>query len=132
VIRRDRNSNTGGFSQDVKLTPSDVGKFALLIGFVSSERINPDGAITGLPYLHGYMMESINSRGGTINAYLQGQQMLARPFKNDQWVTMFGVFPVPKGTVAIKFFLNQAERSTLKTRTSAFRTSGMASRPLQA
>src|SRR5215470_3690759 len=49
--------NKGYFLQDVTLPDGSVGKYALLIGRVSSERINADGAITGLPYLYGYMME---------------------------------------------------------------------------
>ena len=71
-----RVRNKGYFLQDVSLPEGVVGKYALLIGRVSSERINADGAITGLPYLYGYMMEGTNPRGGRILSYLQGQQML--------------------------------------------------------
>src|SRR5687767_10052224 len=121
VIRRDGSSSSGGFAQDVSLSALDVGKYALLIGNGFSERINSDGAITGLPNLYGYMMESINSKGGRINAYLQGQRMLARPVKKDQWVTMFGIFRIPKGTVGIRFFLHQAERKGVPLNGSAAR-----------
>src|SRR5689334_9807221 len=50
--------NGGYFIQDATLPNDSVGKFAVLIGKAASERINPDGAITGLPYLYGYMLES--------------------------------------------------------------------------
>jgi hypothetical protein len=55
--------NQGCFLQDVTLPTGSIGKYALLIGRTSSERINVDGAITGLPYLYDYMMESANPRG---------------------------------------------------------------------
>jgi hypothetical protein len=113
--------NKGEFVQDVNLTQSDIGKFALLIGRGSSERINDDGAITGLPYLYGYMMDSSNPRGSRIYAYLQGQQMRARASYQDEWVTMFGIFRVPEGTGAIRFFLSQAERKNVLQNGSAAR-----------
>ena len=121
VIRRGADSTRGGFTQTVKLTPADVGKFALLIGFGSSERVNADGAITGLPYLYGYMLEVNNPTGGKINAYLQGQQMRANPVKANQWVKMYGVFEVPEKTVAIQFMLDQASRRGVPLNGSAAR-----------
>lgn len=107
-----RHGCSGGssFIQDVPLRESDVGKYALFIGRGSSERVNHDGSITGLPYLYGYMMSSVSPRGGRIAAYLQGQRMLATPSYQDEWVTMFGVFRVVEQTKTIRFFLNQAER----------------------
>lgn len=45
VVRDGDNGTTSGFSQDVNLTAADAGKYALLIGQGSSERINADGAI---------------------------------------------------------------------------------------
>jgi len=52
----------GSFLQKVTLPDDSVGKYALLIGRASSERVNSDGAITGLPYLYGYMMERADQR----------------------------------------------------------------------
>lgn len=121
VLRRERDSGDGSFSQTVSLSPSDAGKFALLIGHGSSERVNTDGAITGLPYLYGYMLPLNNPNGNSMNTYLQGQQMTARTTGKDAWVTMYGVFEVLKGTVAIQFFLNQAERKGLPLDGSAAR-----------
>ncbi len=107
-----KNGGVGGssFIQDIQLKESDIGKYALLIGRGSSERVNTDGSITGLPCLYGYMMSSVNQKGGKIAAYLQGQRMRAEPSDPDEWVTMFGIFRVVKGSEAIRFFLNQAER----------------------
>ncbi len=113
--------NKGEFVQDVNLTQSDVGKFALLIGRGSSERINADGAITGLPYLYGYMIDSSNLKGARIYAYLQGQQMRARTLYQDEWVMMFGIFRVLEGTGAIRFFLSQAQRKNVPQNGSAAR-----------
>jgi hypothetical protein len=113
--------NKGSFSQDVQLPEDAAGKYALLIGRVSSERIDPDGAITGLPYLYGYMMDSANPRDGRILSYLQGQQMLCPARTVNEWVTAWGIFEVPDGTHAIRFFLNQAERKDVPQNGSAAR-----------
>jgi len=102
--------NGGYFIQDVILREDAVGQFAVFIGRGSSERINPDGAITGLPYLYGYMMAPGEPNGGRIFAYLQGQQMRSSATSVGQWVKMWGIFRVPEGTGRIRFFLNQALR----------------------
>jgi hypothetical protein len=108
--------NRGHFVQDVQLPEDAAGKYALLIGRVSSERIDPDGTITGLPYLYGHMV-----RGARILSYLQGQQMLCRAGTVNEWVTVWGIFEVPDGTHAIRFFLNQAERKDVPQNGSAAR-----------
>lgn len=102
--------NGGYFIQDVPLPDDVTGQYALLIGRGASERINEDRAITGLPYLYGYMMEQGPANGGRILAYLQGQMMLARTTTRDEWVDMWGIFQIPEGAKRIRFFLNQAER----------------------
>jgi len=113
--------NRGYFLQDVILPQDSSGKYALFIGRVSSERINADGAITGLPYLYGYMMVDANPRGGRILAYLQGQEMASASRKTNEWVTAWGVFQIPDGSGAIRFFLNQAERKDVPQNGSAAR-----------
>lgn len=110
--------NGGSFSQDVELPPEAVGQYAVFIGRGSSERINPDGAITGLPYLYGYMM---GPDRGEVVAYLQAQQMLGRSVVKDAWVQMWGIFKVPEGTTAIRFFLKQALRNGVPHNGSAAR-----------
>jgi hypothetical protein len=114
--------NNGHFFQDVQLPEDAAGKYALLIGRVSSERIDPDGAITGLPSLYGYMMDGANpARPRRILSYLQGQQMLCRAGTVNEWVTAWGIFEVPDLTHAIRFFLNQAERKDVPQNGSAAR-----------
>jgi hypothetical protein len=50
-----------------------TGHYALLIARASTERVNPDGSITGRPCLYGYMMAP---GGKTVRFdYLQGQNM---------------------------------------------------------
>jgi hypothetical protein len=44
--------------QDIFLLEDAVGQYAVLIGRASTERINPDGAITGLPLLGLYVIYS--------------------------------------------------------------------------
>ena len=113
--------NGGHFFQDVTLPESSTGKFALLIGRASAERINPDGSITDLPYLYGYMMGPSATREETILAYLQGQGMGATTRVRNDWVTLWGIFEVPEKTRAIRFFLNQALRNGLPHNGSAAR-----------
>jgi hypothetical protein len=113
--------NGGSFYQDVILPDDAVGQFAVLIGRGSSERINADGAITGLPYLYGYMMEEGVPNGGRILDYLQGQQMRSSAKYKDEWVDMWGIFRVTEGTKRIRFFLNQALRQGVPHNGSAAR-----------
>lgn len=111
----------GSFTQDVELTDKSVGKYILLIGRGSSERVNDDGAITGLPYLYGYLINSTTPTGGRINTYLTGQKLRGDVRNNNNWVIMYGVFQVPTGTVNARIFLNQAERRGVPQNGSAAR-----------
>jgi hypothetical protein len=113
--------NGGYFLQDVALPDGAVGQYALFFGRGASERINSNGAITGLPYLYGYMMPEVAPRRGRILDYLQGQNMRASPTRENEWVTMWGIFRVPEGTGAIRFFLNQALRNGVPHNGSAAR-----------
>ena len=113
--------NGAYFLQDVTLPDGAVGQYAVLLGRGASERINSDGAITGLPYLYGYMMREVSPRGGRILDYLQGQNMRASSTRENEWVPMWGIFRVPEGTGAIRFFLNQAVRKGVPHNGSAAR-----------
>jgi len=113
--------NGAYFFQDVPLTDDSVGQYAVLIGRGASARINDDGAITGLPYLYGYMMAEGPPNGGFVLAYLQGQQMLAPTRIRDEWVDMWGIFRVPERTKKIRFFLNQGLRKGVPHNGSAAR-----------
>lgn len=102
--------NSGSLVQKVKLNENSADKYILFIGFGSSERVNLDGVITGLPSLYGYLLSFDSPKGGRINTYLTGQKLLGRVKNNTEWVLMYGIFQVPKGTVAAQVSLNQAER----------------------
>lgn len=100
--------NGGYFLQDISVPEAAVGQFAVLIGRASAERVKPDGSITGLPYLYGYMMDGDDPRSGKIIEYLQGQGMSARNASENEWRTLSGIFKVPDGTKRIRLFLKQA------------------------
>jgi hypothetical protein len=110
--------NGGYFLQDVALPDAAIGQYAVFIARGASERINPDGAITGLPYLYGYMMAGTN---GKVLDYLQGQNMWPLLSHENEWVTMSGIFRVPEGTKTIRFFLSQALRNGVPHNGSAAR-----------
>jgi hypothetical protein len=113
--------NGGYFIQDVSLPGDAVGKYVVLIGRGSSERINSDGAITGLPYLYGYMMAPGTAGDGHIFEYLQGQQMLHSATTVNEWGKMWGIFKVPEGAGRVRFFLDQALRGGVSHNGSAAR-----------
>lgn len=98
--------NGANFSQDILLNASDAGKFALLIGRASGERVN-DG--TDLPALSGYMMEPGKGSAGRIKEYLVDQRMVGHPKEENQWVVLYGVYRIPEGTGQIRLLLVQGE-----------------------
>jgi hypothetical protein len=95
----------GRFSQTVMLPSDAAGKFLVVMSAAASERINPDGAITGLPSLYGTF-----SRSERILGYLQGPDTLGRPQSPDQWVALSGVFRVPEGATRLSVQISLAER----------------------
>ena len=113
--------NGGSFRQDIKLPQKLGGKFVLFFGRGSSERINLNGLITGLPSLYGYLFDQKTKKGGKINTYLTGQKLLGKVSNSREWVLMYGVFEIPEGTVSARIFLNQAERKNLPQNGSAAR-----------
>jgi sugar lactone lactonase YvrE len=96
----------GMFWQDVPI-PESTGRYALLVARASSERVHPDDDQTGFPYLYGYMVDRRDDH--RFHAHLNGQQMTLRPRTADEWGTIWGVFPVPAGTGAVKIYLQQAD-----------------------
>ena len=108
----------GTFQQVVILPADAAGKYLVLIGSGSSERINSDGAITGLPYLYALVA---TADGRRYLAYLQGQKLRAAPAEPNVWVTMSGVFALPEGAAQVIVDLNQAERRDVPQNGSAAR-----------
>lgn len=97
---------SGSFWQEVKLKDF-TGRYALLIAWASSERVNPGGEQTGLPYLHGYMLHKETPTQTTQN--LQGQQLMLSTTTPNQWGLLYGIFEIPPETGSIRFFMQQAD-----------------------
>lgn len=97
----------GDIWQDVALQEGDAGRWALLISFSYSERINRDGDQTGLPYLYGYMLNRADNN--RIDVYLQGQNMMHSVAQPNKWGVIWGVFQVPNTSGGIRLFLQQAD-----------------------
>ena len=103
------------FTQDIELYDDDIGKYALLTGLVSSEQINADGSITGLPYLYGYMMDEENTQdisGRDIHLYLSVPSWHYNISSRhvNEWIPIWRIYLVKSNTKKIRFFLDQAER----------------------
>jgi len=113
-VVRDR----GQFQQTVVLPKDVAGKYLAVVGSGATERINQDGAITGLPSLYALVLAD---DGGRILAHLQGQNMLVRPTTPDTWSKGSGIFRMPEGAARISFQLSQAERSGVPQNGSAAR-----------
>jgi hypothetical protein len=99
--------NRGRFQQVATIPSVPPGTHVVFLARASSERINPDGAITGLPYLYGLML---GAERGRILAHLQGQGMRSAARAPNEWTTLWGIFEVPEGTVGIVVELSLAER----------------------
>ena len=92
--------------QEVPIRDAE-GRWALLIAWASSERINPEDDHTGLPYLYGTMIS--RKEKNRIHTYLQEETMLHSLRKPNEWGLIWGIFPVPEDTGAIQFFMQQAD-----------------------
>ena len=99
--------NRGRFQQVATIPAVPPGTHVVFLARASSERINPDGAITGLPRLYGLVL---GAERGRILAHLQGQGMLSAAKAPNEWTTLWGIFEVPEGTVGIVVELGLAER----------------------
>jgi len=99
--------NGASIWQDVPLPADSAGRWALLIAWSSSERIDEDGDQTGLPYIQGYMLNSKNKQ--TINSHLNSQGMHQAQKKPDEWGLIAGIFQVLPETGSIRLFLQQAD-----------------------
>jgi hypothetical protein len=97
----------GKLGQTITLPSSSSGQILVLVARGSSERVNADGSITGLPYLYGLIGDSSGVR---ILAHLQAPAMRARPQAPNTWVKMAGVFEIPDGAARLTVQLSQAER----------------------
>ena len=102
-VIRDR----GLFQQSVPIPATPPGTYVVLLARASSERINADGSITGLPYLYGLVM---GIDRGRIIGYLQGPGMMSTAKQPNEWTTLWGMFPLPEGATSIALSLNLGAR----------------------
>ena len=99
--------NGGSFSQTITLPGDAAGRFLAFVARGTSDRVNADYSITGLPYIYGLFG---SRERGRLAGYLTSDTMRGRPQKPGEWVVMWGVFRVPDDAVALTLSLNQAER----------------------
>jgi len=99
--------------QDITVSESAAGMFAVLISFASIET-NPVGPL-GHPYLHGYFMNSGDLKTAAVLANLNGQEMASPPTANASWVKQYGVFKLPEQAGAIRIFLRSGCPKTAAT-----------------
>ena len=97
--------NGASWTQHVPLHEEHEGKFLLIIARGSSQRVHPDGNITGLPYLWAHV---VNEAPLSNHNVFQG--MALRSTVAGEWRTMHGIFRMPSGGRSIKLKLGQAAR----------------------
>ena len=97
---------SGFFFQDAPVPASAANQCVLMIGRVSSERINANGDITGLPYLYGNLVDSKDDHH--FHGYLQGDTMRCAAKNKDEWTPVWGIFKMTNDTSHIRFYLQQA------------------------
>ena len=92
--------------QRITLAEDVSGKYILIIARGATERVHVEPNITDLPYLWARLItDPPQPYSATV---LQG--MWLRSKGANQWGTIYGVFPVPKGVVAVDLMLGQASR----------------------
>jgi hypothetical protein len=97
----------GGLLHKFIYLPDVSDGYVAFVGQASSERINADGAITGLPYISGYLMLSER-----ITSYLSNEPHLLLSEKiPNKWQVISGVFPVKGKIDKLQMTLNQALRN---------------------
>jgi hypothetical protein len=103
--------NRGGFQQTIAIPPVQAGARVVLLARASSERVNADGSVTGVPYLYGLMFGVDPKR---VVGYLQGRgpdsRMRSQATQPNQWVTLSGIFEVPEGATRLELSLHLGER----------------------
>jgi hypothetical protein len=97
-------SKDGFIYQDVAVSDTATGEFAVLISFAAIDEPNPDPKHLAHPYLFGYFMNSGDLPQAKILANLTGQEMSA-PARLSEWVKQYGIFKIAPGTVSIRLFL---------------------------
>lgn len=100
----------GSFMQDVLLPINSGGKYVLMIGIGSSNRVFKDFIITDHPYIYGYLMKQTMPNGGEIFTYMLGQNTLWESKVIDEKRCMWGVYEIADEADRVRLFLNQAER----------------------
>jgi hypothetical protein len=119
-------SKDGFIYQDVTVSDTATGDFAVLIGLAAIDEPNPDPKHLAHPYLFGYFMSSADLPQAKILANLTGQEMSA-PARLSEWIKQYGIFKIAPGTVSIRLFLRSGCPKTAASEicTSRFRKPGV-------
>jgi len=95
--------NGAAWNQDIRFREDPAGKYLLIVARGASERVPPDGSITGRPYLWARLIGVEPAQKGVL------QGMALEPKAPNVWGTMQGIFPVPSGAHGIRLMIGQAE-----------------------
>ena len=100
--------NGASWRQFARLPEGSTGKYVLVTGRGSSERVWNDGNITGLPYLHASFTTEGRKQFIYVNSAVGTE--LARPSHPNTWVTMHRIVRIPEDAVYLSLMLGQAQR----------------------
>jgi len=97
--------NGGSFVQQIKFPEESTGKYLLLIGSGSSERVFSNNNTTDHAYLFGFIWDDQH-----ITNYLQGQSLLWDSKQPNEWMCLSGIFQIPEKSVRFSVHAGQAAK----------------------
>lgn len=103
----------GSFIQYVDLPKGSTDKFLVFFGRATSDRAYPSGGWTGRPSLYAYLMRYWDGKGGIINGYLAGENLISKTEAANEWNYLWGIYQVPVGTTTVSYFLIQGANPAL-------------------
>lgn len=97
----------GYFIQHVNLPKNSVDKFIVFIGSAASDRSFTTGNWEGRPAISTQFMRHWNERGSTITGSINGEKMISRAEKANEWSYVWGIYQVPVGTNVVSYGISQ-------------------------
>jgi ketosteroid isomerase-like protein len=102
----------GEFVGNASLPADAEGRFLLLLGRASAERVHPPGSRdqTGEAYIHGFG----EAEAGMAGEHYSADTLTTETHEPGRWSTLWGVFPIGQGIRRVHFEIRQADGHSAK------------------